>query len=176
MAYYAKRKAMLATAGFAFFGTLFLFTVDNFLYALPALVFYAMLVINTYYSIRCFSSIASENDKIAKVIDIGLAVLYLALASAFDDIQRFLTIALFLFELATLKYIMLLKASAPEYKNLIRNKILLDALGVISCSLALTLALLGYSFYSIWFLAMLLLAANIRLILIKPFYKIELMQ
>ena len=169
----AKRKAMLATAGFAFFGTLFLFTVNNLSYALPALIFFAMLVINTYFSIRCFSSITPENDNIAKVIDIGLAFLYLALALAFNDIQRFLLIALFLFELSVIKYSMLLRISAPEYQNLVLKKISIDMLGVISCSLALTLALLGYSFYSIWFLAMLLLAANIYLILIKSFYKID---
>ena len=164
---------MLATVAFTLFGALLLFTVDNFLYALPALILYAMLVINTYFSIRCFSSITPENDNMAKIVDIGLALLYLALALKFNDIRHFLVIALFLLELATVKYIMLLGISAPKHRNLVQNKILLETLGVISCSIALTLALLGYTSFSIWFLALLLLNANIYLIILRPFYKIE---
>lgn len=173
MTHHAKRKAVLATVAFTMFGMIFVYTVKNSAYSLPALIFYAGLVINTYFSIRCFSSITPKNDRVADIVDIGLAVLYLALASAFGDIQRFLTIALFLFELAVIKYIILLGVSAPEYQNLVRKKISIDMLGVISCSLALTFALLGYSSFSTWFLALLLLAANIYLLILKPFYKID---
>lgn len=169
----AKRKATLGTAGFALLGMLFLFTVKNFPYSLPALIFYAGLVINTYFSIRCFSSITPEHDKIANIIDIGLAALYVILASTFNNIQNFLVIGLFLFELAVMRYSMLLRVSAPEYRNLVQKKILIDMLGVISCSLALAAALLGYPYFSIWLLALLLLSANIYLIILRPFYKID---
>lgn len=169
----AKRKAIFGTATFAIFGILFALTVKNLAYSLPALILYAGLVINTYFSIRCFSSITPENDNMAKIVDIGLAVLYFVLASAFNNIQNFLMVAVFLFELAVIKYIMLLRISAPEHRNLVQKKILLDMLGVISSSLALTLTLLGYSFFPIWFLALLLLSADIYLIILVPFYKID---
>lgn len=169
----AKRKAVFGTAGFALFGILFLFTVKNFSYSLPALILYAGLVINTYFSIRCFSSITPDKNKTSKIVDIGLVVLYFVLASTFNNIENFLMITVFLFELAVLKYIVLLRISAPEYRGLVQKKILLDMLGVISCSLALTAALLGYSFFSIWFPALLLLGANIYLIILRPFYRID---
>lgn len=170
---HAKRKAMLATAAFTVIGIIFAFTVKNPAYALPALILYAGLVINTYFSIRCFSSITPENYSMQDVVDIMLGVLFISLATAFNNIQNFLTIGLFLFELAVVKYVLLLRTAGVGYHALIRKKILLEMLGVISGSLGLTLALFGYSFASIWFLALLLLGANIYLILLRPFYKID---
>lgn len=169
----AKRKASWATAGFSLFGILFLFTINNVLYSLPALVLYGGLIVNTYFSIRCFSSIAPKNDTMQNIVDIGLAVLYFVLASTFNNIQNFLTIGLFLFELATIKYILLLGISGVEYHSLVRKKILLDMLGTVSCSLALALALSGYYFFAIWSLAGILTAANIYLLILKPFYKVD---
>ncbi len=169
----AKRKAIWGTAGFALLGMLFLFTVKNFPYSLPALILYAGLVINTYFSIRCFSSITKENDTMQGVVDIGLAVLFLGLVFTFNNIQNFLMIGLFLFELAVVKYILLLRTAGAEYHTLIWKKILIDMLGVISGSLGLTLTLFGYYIASIWILVLLLTSANIYLIILKPFYKID---
>lgn len=173
MTHRAKRKAIWGTAAFAFFGILFAFTVKNLLYSLPTLILYAGLVINTYFSIRCFSSITPENDNMQRIVDIGLVASFLALASAFNNVQNFLTIGLLLFELAVIKYTLLLGTARTEYHALIRKKILVDMLGVVSGSLALATVLLGYTLFSIWFPALLLTAANVYLIILKPFYKVN---
>jgi hypothetical protein len=170
---YAKRKAILGAAGFAFFGIVFLFTVNDFLYSLPTLLLYGGLVINTYFSIRCFSSITPKNDTLQGIVDIGLTVLFIALATAFNNIQNFLTIGLFLFELAVVKYTLLLRTAGAGHHAIIRKKVLIDMLGVISGSVGLTLALFGYYVISVWALALLLATANIYLIILKPFYKID---
>src|SRR5438552_1763869 len=106
---HAQRKAVLGTVGFTLFGIFFLLSIQDFSYSLPALILYVGLVINTYFSIRCFSRITPKSDTATNIIDIGLVILYLILASNFNSIESFLMITLFLFEVATLKYIVLLR-------------------------------------------------------------------
>jgi len=163
-------KTWVATAAFTLAGIgslLFVAPVSSYL--LPHVIFYAVLVVNTFFSIRFFSRIAPEN--VAQIeIDTVLVLLYLALAFSIGRPITFIFFALCLFIAASTKYPLLLLV-IPQ-TNVLKRKILIDLMGTATCAAILGATLLGYPFEAAWTSTVLFTLANIYLLLINPMYRL----
>ncbi len=148
-----------------------IFSVKDFYASLPLGIFYAVLVINTYYSIRLFSSLAPKNNVLNNVLDILLGGVYLAMALHLNNPLYFVYLDLLLFIVASAKYSFLLKTI--DHISLLKKKILVDLSGVMLCALTLGGMILGYTSVSAWFLATLFVIANILLFFVWPLYKLD---
>lgn len=137
---------------------------------LPQALFYATLVVNTFFSIRFFGRIAPTTRK-SSVIDSILLVAYLALAGVIGRPLVFPSVVTLLFSAATLKYVAFLKGSA--YRSTLRRKIIIDLLGVALAGSYLAISLLGYSSVSAWGFTAVFLIANMYLLMVRPMYRVE---
>src|SRR3989344_3335545 len=153
------RKAVLVCLLFAGIGLFGWFTTGFANAAsVPLLVYYAVLLINTFFSIRIFSAITPKNI-IQTLFDGVVAIFYLALAFSFGSVTTFAAVSAGLFLLAVAKYVhlkILISSSA-----LLRRKIVLNTLAALLSLFALTLALLGFSEATAWALGIIFALANI---------------
>jgi len=163
-------KAWLATGAFALAGAVSFFVVAPISpYLLPHLIFYAVLVVNTFFSIRFFPRIAPENAS-QVAIDAVLVFLYLALAASIGRPVQFAFFALCLFIAASTKYPLLLLV-IPQ-TNVLKRKILIDLMGTAACAVVLGATILGYAFGAAWAAAIGFTLANVYLLLIRPMYRL----
>ena len=162
-------KSLLATSVFALAGVisvLFYAIVSPFL--LPHVIIYAVLVINTFFSIRFWSALQPKDVR-QLLIDAVLVVSYLALAFSIGKPFNFALAALLLFIVAPLKYI-LMRGRTP-HGALVEHKILLDSLGTLAC-IALVIGLfLGNALEVTWLFAIGFTLANLYLLFIRPMYR-----
>jgi hypothetical protein len=163
-------KTWLATIAFSLAGVaslLFLTPVSAVL--LPQVIFYGVLVLNTFFSVRFFSRIAPENLSQIE-IDTVLVVLYFALAASLGRPVSFAFFALCLFIAASSKYPLLLLV-IPQ-TDILKRKILIDLLGTATCAAILGATILGYALEAAWAAAILFTLANVYLLAIKPMYRL----
>jgi hypothetical protein len=161
-------RALAATLAFAIAGLLgFVFAPQPWELRAPNTVFYAVLVLNTFYSIRFFDALPPQNRD-ERVIDAVLAVLYLALAAAIGWPVAFAVVATLLFAAATAKYVLLLPVM--DRHDILTRKILIDGLGLLMCLAALAGTLLADPLWSAWGAAIVFALANVYLLRIRPMY------
>ncbi len=163
-------KAWVATGVFLLAGLLSLFFFTSVSpYLFPHTIFYAVLVVNTFFSIKFFSRIAPENaSQIA--IDGVLILLYFALAFSLGQPILFAFFALCLFIAASTKYPLLLLV-IPQ-TDVLKRKILIDLMGTAVCAAVLGATIIGYSFEGAWAFALIFALANIHFLLIRPMYRL----
>ena len=163
-------KSIFATSAFSLAGIvslLFYSVVSPFL--LPHFIIYALLVLNTYFSIRFWSALQPKDSR-QLLIDSVLVVTYLALAFSMGEPTYFSFTAFALFALATVKYVLM--RGRTSYEAVVERKTGIDALGALACA-ALTLGLfLGYALEATWLFAIGFTLANVYLLLIKPMYRL----
>jgi hypothetical protein len=135
----------------------------------PTALFYAVLVVNTWFSVRFFSRLPPI-DRDESAIDGLLTILYVGLAFAIGRNVPFLAVATVLFFAAVSKYALLLRIM--DLPRTLKRKMAIDALGGLLCLVALVGALLGYEVESTWALALVFLAANVFLLLVQPMYRV----
>ena len=135
----------------------------------PTALFYAVLVINTWFSIRFFAHLP-PTDRNETLIDGILTILYLALALTIGRTVPFMGIATVLFLSAVAKYALLLRLI--EYPRTLRRKMVIDCLGALLCLVALVAAMAGFDSASAWALAAVFAAANVFLLLVRPMYRV----
>ena len=163
-------KAFAVTGGAAFVAVLVApLVITDWREAAPLLLFHAVLLLNTYFSIRCFSRIIPPSNRVQRQIDIGLFFLYLALPFSFGNPRLFVSLNLTLFIIATLKYVHLGQILGPS--KLVRRKIRVDAFGILFCLAALFGVIAGHAFFATVLFASIFLAANVYFIFINPLYK-----
>ncbi len=90
---------------------------------------YAMLLLHTFFSIRCFSSLIDSHDRRQQSIDVVLIVLYALLATALQSIPFFLILWIIFFCAASGKYIMLV--GRLNHPHLLKRKITADMSGIL---------------------------------------------
>lgn len=134
---------------------------------LPEAIFFAVLVLNTFYSIRLYAAIQPD-DLAQAIVDVILVVTYLWLALSLGTHLTYFLAATILFIVATPKY-MLMRGKIP-YDALLRRKVKIDTSGIALCALSLALAYFGHSFAAAWLLAIAFAIANAYLLLIRPMY------
>jgi hypothetical protein len=134
---------------------------------LPNAVFYAVLVLNTFYSVRYFDA-QPPQDRDERVIDTLLAVDYLALAAAIGAPLWFALLSALLFALSIGKYVLLLPVL--DHPQPLHRKIRINSLGLAVCLATALGVWLVDPLRSAWAQAILFAAANVYLLWINPLY------
>jgi len=162
---------MSATVFFGVIALISLNSIVDWTRSWPLVVFYTVLLINTYFSIRSFASITPKEHLGQKLIDAALVACMLLMVLNFNSIINFTLIATLLFIVATLKYVFL--ARLAGYSKLLYMKIRIDTLGILFCFLAAVGTLWGYGkqVSMIWSLGFIL--ANVYVLWLKPHYDLE---
>jgi hypothetical protein len=163
-----KLKTYIFTIVFSIIGIFMILKNLNFP-ALPLILFYVILLINTFFSIEFFSKISSSDKCEQKIVDFSMGAIYLGLILSLGNETMYLLFSAILFVVASMKYALLLKIVDI---NILRKKLIIDILGGIVCILALAGSLLGYGEITNWIWAILFLFANIYLLIIKPMYRL----
>jgi hypothetical protein len=163
-----RARASIATAAFSAAGAVALVLLPGPLAAkAPNAFFYAVLVLNTFLSIRFFDGLPPrERDE--RIIDAVLAVLYVSLAVTIGNPAWFAAVSTMLFAAAVAKYWLLLPVM-PRPK-LLRRKMRIDALGALLGALTLIASLLADALAAAWAQAILFAAANFYFLMVRPMY------
>ncbi len=162
-------RALAATILFSIVGISSLFfhdTVSQF--TLPNALFYTVLTINTYFSVRFYSA-WTPTSIIQTAIDLALMVAYIALGLSIGTPLAFSFFALIVFAIAPVKYANLL--GKTPYNATLRKKIFIDLLGTALCVVVLGLTRTSVALPAAWFGAGLFTLANVYLLCIRPMYR-----
>ena len=163
-----SQKAIAVCAFFAGTGLIsYLFYPGQ---GLPALgIFFATLVVNTYYSIKFFSQLFPRLRYEDSCVDVALVALYAGLAWALSSVFLFEVIGLAIFLVAIGKYALLREQGA--HGAVLQRKMQINSLGVALFASCLLITLAGFEAISAWALAALFFAANVYLLLLNPMYR-----
>ena len=168
----ATKRAWMAVIGFSLAGIIgFTFVApDGTRIVWPEILFYALLVLNTFFSVRLFASIMPE-DRSQMLVDTVLVVCYIGLALSLGREWAFPFFALCIFVAAPIKYALVV-GSVP-YSQLLRKKLIIDLLGAALCAFALLGAVfLNYPLTTAWLFATIFALANIYVLVIRPLYRL----
>lgn len=135
------------------------------------LLYYCLLLLNTFFSVRVFSSITPPNA-LQAVFDAILVLIYAGLAFSFASVVNFTAISAGLFLISALKYVHL-KRIVSSYQTLLQRKIRINGLGVLLSLGALAFALTGYSDAAGWLLCGVFALANFYVLFLKPMYRLD---
>ena len=139
--------------------------------AIPLAIFYAVFVFNTFFSIRCFSSITPVYSWIHGVLDLVLVSLYVGMAINVRAEPYFIFFCLLIFAVSSIKYTLLL--GNIKYDYILKRKILIDILGVCGTSLVIGGIFAGYPRFSLWAWVLIFILSNIILFTLWPFYRLD---
>lgn len=136
---------------------------------MPHAIFFATLVVNTFFSVRFYADI-QPNILSQAIVDVLLASIYVVLGISIGSSSAFALAALGLFALAPIKYVLML--SHIPHRNLLRKKIRIDVIGLLACTSLLLVTIGGYGLVGAWVFAIGFMCANIYLLLIRPMYSL----
>lgn len=161
-------RAIAATFAFALAGFLgFLFVPQPWPLKAPNALFYAVLVLNTFFSVRFFDALPPQGRD-ERTIDGVLAALYVALAATIGWLVGFAVVAVILFAAATLKYVRLLPVM--DRRDILARKIAIDGLGLAMCIAGLVATLWWDALWAAWGMAIVFAVANVWLLALRPMY------
>ena len=143
--------------------------VNDYEIAAPIFLFYSVLIINTHFSIKLFSSLVPKENRVQNLLDVTLILLYIYLIVRIEALRWFFFYVTILFCIASIKYTLLL--NEIDQPRLLKRKITWDALGVLLSLVTLGGIMSGYTVISLWFCSITFLIANIYLFFINPLYK-----
>ena len=162
-------RAHAATALFALIGIAIFFVRSmDWTFALPHLIFYLVLTINTFFSIQFFTPLTPRSIY-QVLVDAALVAIYIGLALSIGFPTQFAFFALLVFVVAPMKYAH--KLDLIPHTRLIRKKILIDLWGTLMCTGVVGLTIFGLPILAAWILAVLFAIANIYLLLMNPMYR-----
>lgn len=161
-------KAVVACSAFAVAGVIGSSLLPSGTEAPILAGYYAVLVLNTFFSIRAFAAITPKNT-VQGVFDGVLALIYIALACSFGSVLQFSAFSFVLFALAIGKYAHLNTLIAR--KNFLRRKMRINGLGALLSAVAFVTALMGFSTLAAWMLFVFFALANVYLLGINPMYR-----
>lgn len=137
-------------------------------FLVPHAIFYVVITINTFYSVRFFSSFTPPH-LIQTLVDCALLAAYVALALSIGNAPLFSFFALAIFVVAPMKYAHLL--GKTPYDATLRKKILIDLWGNALTAVVFAATAFGYPIEAAWFLATIFFIANIYWLIISPMYR-----
>lgn len=165
-------KAFLGAALFSVMAVFsWIFFVEDKLLSLPLLIFYAALMVHTYFSIRLFSAIAPRGNFTQTFFDFLLFLVNTGMALALANPLLFLFLNLLLFIVAPVKYSFLL--GVVNHPKLLKRKIIVDLLGALAAALSLGVFLVGYEHKAVWGLLIAFSIASVYLFFIRPLYRLH---
>ncbi len=164
-------RALAAGLGFSLMGVFaLLLRAPSTPELLPDLIFYGVLVLHTYFSVRYFSHLIPQ-DSWQVVTDIALVAIYFALALALGDGFRFLFLALCLFGVATLEYAPSL--GRAHLRALMRRKIKYEIGGMALAAYSIILAAVANQAIGAWFFAVVYAAVTFNILFNERMYSLE---
>lgn len=149
---------------------------DGMLGALPMIFFHAILLVNTFFSIRRFGPLTPEHAHGQKATDLVLVLIYAVLPFVFWSASLYLVLATMLFIVALFKYAFLL-GIVPKLE-LLRRKIIIDICGVLwnvfamTCFALATFAIQRPAQGVLWIWTIVFAAMNVYWLGIKPMYRL----
>ena len=168
----AELKAWIVSTLFTFaFIFALMFQEFDWRKVIPLIIFYSILVFNTFFSIRTFSRIAPPKSLTHNLFDLVLVFLYIMMATSIDNATYFIFFNLLIFAVSAIKYTLLLENL--EYDIILKRKILIDVLGVFSTGVVIGGIMAGYVMWSIWSWVIIFFLANIILFILWPFYRLD---
>lgn len=138
--------------------------------SIQATIFHAVLLLNTYFSIRCFGKITPDKAPWQRSLDLFLVLMYSLLPFAIRFPSLYILVMILLFGIASLKYTMLLGV-IPDVR-LLRRKIAIDLSGVFWNYLIFVAGSLGLLPVGLllWIWVGVFMVMNWYLLKIKPMY------
>ena len=168
---YAVRRAWFAISGFAVWALAVAYTFDIYPYSVSITLFYALLLLNTFFSVRTFATVTPKEHPGQNMWDIVLGLLFMALPFVFSSPILFVFLTLLLFVTATLKYIFLIPVVG--FSKLLFQKIRIDTLGILLCVLVLGGIIMGFPDISLIAWTVMFFIANVYVIWYMPLYRPE---
>ncbi len=166
-----RTRAWLATIVFAIAGACGgLFLAPGSPELVPHALFFCILLVNTFFSIRFYAEIQPRVFS-QSLVDTVLAITYVGLGLSIGHPVAFAVAALALFVAAPPKYALMI-AHIP-HTALLKRKVLIDLVGTVSSAALLIGTLVGYSLIAAWLFAVGFALANVYLLCIQPMYKLE---
>ena len=169
----AERKAQVVVAMLTTFSVYYTWThVHDWNSILAPLVYYVVLLISTYFSVRCFDALTPPQSPVQDVLDVVLVLFYFVLATLFTAPAILLFVTAAFFSVTTLKYILLMsEKTLPHFKQ-IDYKAAINGCGTISALLCYWIALQGNVVLGMWLWVAIFCSANFFIFFIKPLYRI----
>lgn len=134
----------------------------------PLIVFFAVLMLNTFFSIKFFSQIIPSSIFQA-FIDLVLLGCFLILTRFLFDRFYFMEFCTLLFIVAILKYAQI--ESDTKYRNIISRKLFVDTLGTVACALTLIGISFGYGALAVYLWTAAFAVANWYYLIYKSLYR-----
>ncbi|HTR18468.1 MAG TPA: hypothetical protein VMH91_00590 [Candidatus Paceibacterota bacterium] len=166
----ATLRAIMACAVFAVAGIVAFLYFPRANESLLLAGYYAVLVLNTFLSIKAFAAITPKNI-VQSLFDAALVLTYIALAFSLGSVLQFSVVSWILFVLANAKYAHL-ERLVPQ-KEFLRHKMRINWLGALLSAGAFVIAAFGFPIPAAWALFCLYGLANIYLLGIDPMYRIR---
>ncbi len=167
----AGLKTWSAITGFALAGVLgWVLGVKDQHEALPLALFYAVLVLNTFFCVRLLEKNIPRDNVGQKIFDTLLVLAYFASGLSLGNTSVFLFSSLLLFIIATAKYVFLL--DVIDQPKFLKRKIAIDLSGVMALALAFGGVFFGVP-YSTWALAVVFGLANMLFLTTHPMYRLD---
>jgi hypothetical protein len=160
------RYAAAVCALFASFGVVGFFLAAPTA-SLSLVGYYAVLVVNTFFSVKVFAGLTPSNI-VQSIFDVTLALTYGMLALSFDEPVRFYSAAFALFVIAIGKYSHLIWITNAS--PLLVRKISINALGALLAAAAFAGDYYGFSLTALAFFLVFSLA-NVYVLLVNPMYR-----
>jgi hypothetical protein len=135
---------------------------------LPCLVVQAFILVNTFPSVRTFSTLFPKGNTSDKFVDVALVLVYAIMTYALGEPFWYPVSVALMFVLATVKYV-LMRKKVPHPAHLNR-KIAFEILGTLSALCATLAVFLGYTFLGLWAWAIGFSLAQIDIFFLHPLY------
>ena len=163
------RRTIIGVALFGLFG-LFAVTmlIHDWTAALPLVLTYAVLVYDTFFSLRYFTAITPTMDRTQKLFDYALILSYGAIALNLNNPLGFMASMSVMFLIASGKYIFLRKKIGPS--EIIFRKIRIDIFGAIGYGLCTVPIFFGWIWQASWALFIGYVLANVQILWHHPLY------
>ena len=131
-------------------------------------LFYTVLCLNTYYSIKVFAALTNPWSISQNIIDVLLVIIYSTLAWYLADVSAALTLTVVLFGFAFIKYV-ILPPTFPSPQLLFRKKII-DGLGFIGALIIWFCVIVLHIKEAVWVWTAGFILVNIYILWLKPLY------
>ncbi len=131
-------------------------------------LFYAVLCLNTYYSIKVFAALTNPWSISQNIIDALLVITYSILAWYLADVPTTLTLTVVLFGFALIKYF-ILPADFSSPRLLFRKKII-DGLGFVGALIIWFCVVMLHIQEAVWVWTAGFIIVNIYILWLKPLY------
>lgn len=145
-------------------------THNSALFSVQVALFHAILLLNTYFSIRCFGRLTPVNAAWQSTVDVMLVLLYSILPFSFGFASLYILLLILLFAIATMKYALLIGIISDT--KLIRRKIIIDVCGVLWNFIIFLVGSLGLLPIDLllWVWVGVFAGMNLYLLKIRPMY------